>query len=502
MSSLPSSSVGTYREERDKLASEAAKNYWQQPDSEHAVYILTCFDFFDPLHGKFDKKSCYVEWRDYFRRNKAYAPNSVKGPSYDIARMYKVGRTDEGMKRYFGKYPSVSKHPPGKDLWLFETYVSFNIPAGGDAQMEVESMFNRWFRGEAPIKGTPGNLNAQMQRKGLTVFPIRDYHRCAVCRQKKLGTENGENDLNMECVNYLNSSTAPCLGMLLPFDGTMVDGKYVQTSYQKPSGQGGIELVFNCRLDIIRRTVYGATLWWLINQIEWENTKQWPQTFVYRYPAWGMEKRADTIKLGGVVDWKRVREAVFNFKKEAPKTNLSTVEMWVRLKTAMFNEWQKGNWEELFNLMSNFGIKLYNYPDFTRGALDAANEDMVAVAEKSIHVPRIQALEYFHAQIEEVKLATHALMKSEQTSDTVDAEDVASVTDYKTEWEHERGSMRRAYRFKCQQMEKALGTKDEEIERLEKDKQKLEAEITSKNVDQGRKSPKNSELKNKELLRF
>ena len=515
MSSVPSSpvksSIGTYGEERDKLASEAAK-YLQTPESNSAVYILTCFDFFEPLVGKFDKKMCYDEWARYFKNNPGYMPDSVRETILGlndpiVGRMYKVGRTDEGMKRYFGKYPSVSKHPPGKDLWLFETYVSFNIPAGGDAQMEVESMFNRWFRGEAPIKGTPGNLNAQMQTKGLTVFPIRDYHR-AMCRQKKLGSKNGEKDLNMKCVNYLNSSEAPYLGILLPFDGKMVDGKYVQTSYQKPKGQGGVELVFNYRMNDIRRVVYGATLWWLINQIEWKNTRRWLQKFVYRYPAWGVETRNDTIKLGGFFDWKRVREAVFNFKAEAPKMNHHTVKMWVRLKMAMFNEWQKGNWEELFNLMSNFGIKLYNYPDFTRGALDAAKEDMVAVAEKDGHVPRSQAIDHFQAQLETIRKATEEVKKyliDGITADVVDSDDVDTLVNYKVLCQQQKNSLATAYSNVMRQLEKQaagfkkdIALRDEEISEL----QKALSNCEHPGLPPGKRRSPTSELKNKEILRF
>ena len=278
------------------------------PTSGYAVYILVCFDFMDLKTGPATMQRSYDEWSEYFLRasqrqgNGGIIPKSVVDKGYKVEKMYKVGKTTKGLRRYFGKYPAVSIHPPGKDLWLFQSYVQFktgNTKRNDKLQHEIEKRFNK---------------------------------------------------------------------------------EFLRLGYQRPDGEGGVEIVFNKPLAEVQHIVYRHVLEYVnyiiagvdkttptgqqkheggmaANMSSIGNT--WTHPITYLGPALGTSYLDEDNK-----SW-----------ESGPVLNQI-----VELNPHTRNRWWKGiydmasknharkNYTEMFNWLSNVGITLLHFPDF--GNLD------------------------------------------------------------------------------------------------------------------------------------
>ena len=241
------------------------------PTSGYAVYILICFDFMDSKTGPATMRRSYNEWSEYFRlasqmRNNEIIPPVVVNNNYKVEKMYKVGKTSKGLRRYFGKYPAISINPPGRDLWLFETYVQFSMNHGEfmkEFQNEVETDFNKTF---------------------------------------------------------------------------MLNG------LRKNDGEGGVEIIFNTPLAKVKEIVYLQVLETTKNKIKRMGLQE----------SWKEE-----VKYNDDMEWTPP-------KGELAEINPHLNGWWATIYACADEAAKVGDWELMFKWLSNVGIDLLHFPDFSR----------------------------------------------------------------------------------------------------------------------------------------
>ena len=302
-----------------RVRRQYSKGYNQPPvpTSGFAVYILVCFDFMDLKTGPATMRQSYNEWSEYFLRasqrqgNGGIIPKSVVDKGYKVEKMYKVGKTSKGLRRYFGKYPAVSIHPPGKDLWLFQSYVQFktgNAKRDYDLQHEIEKNFNK---------------------------------------------------------------------------------EFLRLGYQRPDGEGGVEIVFNKPLAEVQHIVYKHVLKYVNYIIAGED---------YTTPR---GKKKHTGGMAKKNTWKhsitylgRALGSSYRDEDNKPWESGPVLNQIVELNPHTRNRWWKGiydmalrnharkNYTEMFNWLSNVGITLLHFPDFGNLEMGDTLKDRGDISDK------------------------------------------------------------------------------------------------------------------------